>query len=69
MRKYILKSFLKVLKIQLIARPLRKIHIPEVLIAMLNVDQSGCELLPISPGSSSRVTRQTKEDPGNEVAK
>ena len=43
--------------IQLTARPLRKIRIPEVLNAMLNVDQSGCELLPISPGSSSRVTR------------
>ena len=36
-------------------RPLRKIHIPEVLNAMLNVDQSGSELLPISPGSSSRA--------------
>ena len=35
---------------------------------MLNVDQSNCEFLPISPGSSSsRVTRQTKEDPGDEV--
>ena len=35
---------------------------------MLNVDQSLCELLPISPGSSSRFTRQTKEDLGGEVA-
>ena len=51
------------------ARPQRKIHIPEVLNAMLNVDQSGCKLLPISPGSSSRVMRQTKEDPGGEVAR
>ena len=34
---------------------------------MLNVDQSGCKLLPISPGSLSHVTCQTKEDPGDEV--
>ena len=34
---------------------------------MLNVDQSDREFLPISPGSSSRVARQTKEDPGDEV--
>ena len=50
-------------------RPLRKIHIPEVLNAMLNVDQSGWELLPISPGSSSHVTRQSEEDPGDEVVR